>query len=98
MPPTTSVSSAPSESVESVVHYRFIPTAYGVMMELWEPKSVTSISEVPYQFRLRHQFQSEHEALAALKHYLTVNSITTAIADWFGDEGINLYETWTISV
>ncbi|MGF1523496.1 MAG: hypothetical protein ACFBSF_14365 [Leptolyngbyaceae cyanobacterium] len=98
MPPTTSVSSAPVEPAESVVHYRFIPTTHGVIMELWEPKSPASLSEVPYQFRLRHQFQTEREALAALKHYLTVNSITTAIADWFGDEGINPYETWTTSV
>ena len=85
-----SVSAAHSESV---VHYRFIPTTCGVIMELWEPKSPASVSEVPYQFRLRHQFDSEHEALAALKHYLTVNSISTAIADWFGDDGINPYDT-----
>lgn len=64
-------------------------------MELWELKSSANASEVPYQFRLRHQFRSEHEALAALKHYLTVNSITTAIADWFGDDGVNPYETLT---
>lgn len=82
---------------ESVVHYRFIPTTCGVMMELWEPKSPASVSEVPYQFRLRHQFNSEHEAFAALKHYLTVNSISTAIADWLGDDGVNPYETLTTS-
>ena len=93
-----SVSSMPSKPVEAIVHYRFVPTAHGVMMELWEPKSSTSPSDVPYQFRLRHQFRTEHEALAALKHYLTVNSITTAIGDWFGDEGINLHETLMISV
>lgn len=89
----TASSDSTRSKTETVVHYRFMPSTTGVTMELWEPVRHAQRNSAPYQFRWQHQYASEREALAALQQYLTVNSITTAIAAKVSDGDVAASET-----
>lgn len=69
----------------SPVHYRLTPQQEGVTLEIWELSSGSSVSDLPFLFRLQYSLPSVAAAQATLKQHLLENGYVFATIELVAD-------------
>jgi hypothetical protein len=70
------------------VHYRLIPEASGIKLEIWEPTNNSKNPRAPYHFFVSYQLNSVDEAQQVLDQYLLDNDVCGAVC--VGSTGLDL--------